>query len=86
MRREARRVRRPSGQSWELARQFPIGREDEVSEQALAPALDPPFAGGWQPPQLGLKAGAALVSPQHGVGDAEWIVRADRARVCYKRG
>jgi len=66
----------------ELARQLLISGEDKIGEQALAPALDPPVARGRQPPQLGLETATALVSPEHGVGDAEWIARAGRARVC----
>ena len=70
----------------ELARQLLVGGEDEVRQQTPTAALDPAVAGRGQPPQLGLNAGPAVVSTRQGFGDAEWVMRAGRARVCYKRG
>jgi hypothetical protein len=86
-------MRRPRGViagplevSGELARQLLVGGEGKLGDQASAAALDPRVARRGQTPQLGLKAGPTLVSTSQGVADAERVMRAGQARVCYKLG
>jgi hypothetical protein len=84
---KARGIREdPSEWSGELARQLVVDGEDELSEKALPTTRDPAVARRRQPTQLGLDAAAALVGSEQGVRDAERVVRAAHARLCYKPG